>query len=109
MLAGTIAGSLFRIEARLSVFCAIVLGALVASAKNAASETNVLLRLIAAMLACTLVGYFALQPSMASLRTTAGAAGIMATDNKMQFAIRDKLVEFAAYKRWCYGIVIAPY
>jgi len=46
------------------------------------------LRLIATMLACTLIGYFALQPFMASLREVAAAAGgVMTPDAKLQFGI----------------------
>jgi hypothetical protein len=92
VLAGTIAGSLFRAEAWLSVICGILLLILQKIRGRHASpdnpeETRQEVRLIAAMLACTLIGYFCLQPFMAALREAAGAAGVMASDANLQFAI----------------------
>jgi hypothetical protein len=88
-LAGTIAGSLFRIEAWLSVFCAVMLAVLIgfAGGDTHLPQRKTLLVLVAAMLACTLAGYFGLQPFMAALRETAGPDGVMAADIKMQFGI----------------------
>jgi hypothetical protein len=91
-LAGTIAGSLFRVEAWLSVFCAAMLAALIGFTGSTGKDTGLpqrktLLFLIGAMLACTLVGYFGLQPFMAALRETAGPDGVMASDTRMQFGI----------------------
>lgn len=93
--AGTIAGSMFRVEAWLSIFCAvllIVLLKLYASAASAALASGSRRRkllpvLILGMLACTLVSHFGLQPFMAALREAAGPAGVMAPDAKMQFGI----------------------
>jgi len=39
------------------------------------------------MLACTLIGYFGLQPFMAELREAAGVGGIMAPESKTRFGI----------------------
>jgi hypothetical protein len=77
--AGTVAAALFRIEAWLSVVCALALFGLLYSAVNAMAprERRTLLWIIAAMLLCTLVGYFGLQPFMAELRAAAGAEGVM--------------------------------
>jgi hypothetical protein len=86
-LAGTIAGSIFHVEAWLSVFCAvilIVLGMLAGNDRGPARKR--FLRLVIGMLACTLVGYFGLHPFMAALRETAGAGGMDAAAN-MRFGI----------------------
>lgn len=87
VLAGTIAGNLFQIEAWLSVGCAMVLIGFLLPIKREDSTKITLLRLIVVMLICTVIGYFVLHPFMASLRATAGSAGIMASDVKMQFGI----------------------
>lgn len=89
VLAGTIAGKLFRIEAWVSIVCAI---ALIASVKIASDETNAKAGrqvpwLALAMLVCTLIGYFALQPFMATLRAAAGPNGIMDAATKSQFGL----------------------
>jgi hypothetical protein len=69
-LAGTIAGSLFNIVAWLSLFCAAALLALLFQAGRGAQAqpTKINYYLIAGMVTCTLIGYFALQPQMAELR-----------------------------------------
>jgi hypothetical protein len=88
-LAGTIAGRLFRIEAWLSVACALALLLLIRFAK---SGENVrmdkhLFHLVIAMLACTVVGYFGLQPFMAALREAAGPGGTIDPGMKTEFAL----------------------
>lgn len=88
-LAGTIAGSMFRIEAWLSIGCAvalIVLIQLTTHPEDAARRRGWMI-LIAAMLACTLVSHFGLQPYMAVLRETAGTGAVMTTDVRTQFGI----------------------
>ncbi len=85
-LAGTIAGSLFHVEAWLSLVCGLALVVLIKSTSNE-SQHRTVLRVIAGMLVCTLIGYFGFQPFMAALRESAGAAGVMASDAKMQFGI----------------------
>jgi hypothetical protein len=76
-LAGTIAGSVFHVEAWLSVFCAAVLIVLWILAKNNSGPVRKrFLWLVIGMLACTLVGYFGLHPFMAALRETASADGM---------------------------------
>jgi hypothetical protein len=89
MLAGTIAGALFRIEAWLSVFCAVILMLL---AKTSSGEWNsgqrkVWVGLVLGMFACTLIGYFGLQPFMAALRESSGPGGVMASDARTHFGI----------------------
>lgn len=89
VLAGSIAGNIFRAEAWLSIFCAavlMVLQKLQATSGNSA-QRRFLLLLICAMLACTLISHFGLQPFMAALREQAGSSGVMASDAKMQFGI----------------------
>ncbi|MDB5764188.1 MAG: hypothetical protein JWQ21_3183 [Herminiimonas sp.] len=88
-LAGTIAGSLFRIEAWLSVFCAFALMALLIPGTKDydRKQRKAWLLLIFGMLACTLIGYFSVQPFMAALRETAGPGGVMASNARTQFGI----------------------
>lgn len=85
-LAGTVAGSLFRTEAWASVACGLVLLGLNAKAARG-TEARTETRLILGMLACTLVGYFCLQPFMAALRESAGPGGVMASDARTEFGI----------------------
>lgn len=88
VLAGTIAGSLFRVEAWVSIGCGILLFLLIMSAKNAMPRArNVPLGLILAMLACTLISYFGLQPAMALLREAAGPTGVMESSARTEFGI----------------------
>lgn len=86
VLAGTIAGSIFRIEAWLSVGCGLVLLAMVAF-DDASRERRNLLRLIVVMLLCVVVGYFGLQPWMAALREAAGPSSVMEGAARTQFGI----------------------
>jgi hypothetical protein len=71
VLAGTIAGKLFRVEAWVSLVCGCFLLLILRpnSARNIQHAT--MFKLVGAMVACTLLGYFALQPSMAALRQAA--------------------------------------
>ncbi|MDB5730079.1 MAG: putative rane protein [Noviherbaspirillum sp.] len=86
VLAGTIAGSLFRVEAWLSVACAILLLLLPMDDVDAGTVRRTR-QLVVAMLCCTLVGYFGLQPFMAALREGAGPGGLMDAEAKVQFGI----------------------
>ena len=86
VLAGTVAGSMFRSEAWLSVACALVfLAVLRWHAADARRRTLALLAGV--MLVCTLVSHFGLQPLMAALREAAGPAGVMASEAKTRFGI----------------------
>lgn len=88
VLAGTIAGNLFRAESWLSVICgALLLVLQKLRNRQALPGDRQGVRLIVAMLVCTLVGYFCLQPFMVALRETAGPAGVMASGAKLQFAV----------------------
>jgi hypothetical protein len=87
VLAGTIAGSLFRIEAWLSVGAALALIALDRVGLSDARLARKRFLLIIGMLACSLIGYFGLHPFMAALRESAGPAGVMASEARMQFGI----------------------
>jgi len=86
-LAGTIAGSLFRIEAWLSVVAAVTLFALERAAPAAQRLGRRHLLLAGGMLACTLVGYFVLHPFMAELRAAAGPGGVMASELRARFGM----------------------
>jgi hypothetical protein len=88
-LAGTLAGRMFRVEAWLSVFCALLLLALLkfgASDKSAIASKQ-LMRLVIGMLLCTLIGYFGLQPFMNALREAAGPEGVMESAMKLRFGL----------------------
>lgn len=88
-LAGTLAGRMFRAEAWLSVFCALLLLALLkfGAADKSAIARRQLMRLVVGMLLCTLIGYFGLQPFMSALREAAGPDGVMESAMKMRFGI----------------------
>ena len=86
VLAGTIAGSLFRIEAWLSLACAALLYLLFAM-EHATPGRRVCQRLVLAMALCVLIGYFGLQPWMAGLREAAGPAGVMEGAARTQFGL----------------------
>lgn len=76
-LAGTIAGSLFRVEAWLSVACGLSLLLLLLADRHFARRRSCLV-LVVLMLVCVSVGYFGLQPFMAELRAAAAAnSGVM--------------------------------
>lgn len=99
-LAGTIAGRLFRIEAWVTVVCSLLLIGMslrTASRQDFAGEGNVpvaranstrktVIWLAAGMLACTLMGYFALQPFMSTLREAA-QGGVMNEEARKQFGM----------------------
>jgi len=86
VLAGTVAGSLFRTEAWVSVGCAVLLLGLQAHSTHKKAERTETWFVIA-MLACTVIGYFCLQPFMAALRENAGPGGVMASDAHTEFAV----------------------
>lgn len=86
MLAGTVAGNLFRVEAWVSIACGLLLLALYATARGLAHRRT-LLWLVAAMLACTLIGYFGIQPYMAALKAAAGPEGVMEGATRARFGM----------------------
>ena len=86
MLAGTVAGNLFRVEAWLSMACGVLLLALYGIARELPNRRT-LLWLAAAMLACTLVGYFGIQPYMAALKAAAGPEGVMEGATRARFGM----------------------
>jgi hypothetical protein len=85
VLAGTIAGSLFRVEAWLSLGCGAVL-LLLGSAESDPRRKKLWLAMIVAMMACTAIGYFGLQPMMAALRAEA-PNGLLTGAARTQFGI----------------------
>jgi hypothetical protein len=86
VLAGTIAGTLFRVEAWVSVGCALSLFVLIEHSSEE-RRWGKLRQLVVAMLGCTLIGYFALHPWMAALREAAGPQGIAQSPDKSMFGI----------------------
>lgn len=87
VLAGTIAGSLFRVEAWLSLACGVVLLALSGTLAGDAKARLAFRAVVGGMVLCTLIGYFGLQPFMAALKDSAGPAGVMASDAKARFGM----------------------
>lgn len=73
-LAGSIAGSLFRIEAWVSVACGLSLLVLLLRDHRFENRRSCLV-LVLLMLVCVSVGHFGLQPFMAELRALAAASG----------------------------------
>ncbi|KAF1029007.1 MAG: hypothetical protein GAK40_00689 [Burkholderia plantarii] len=74
--AGAVAAQMFRIEGIIGLVCAVLM-LIIANARVRAGELDYrrLRGLVAGMLACVLVGYFALQPFMNAIRLAAQAAG----------------------------------
>ncbi|MGI4850073.1 MAG: DUF4149 domain-containing protein [Janthinobacterium lividum] len=89
VLAGTIAGKLFRIDAWFSLACVVILTVLVSAARRELShkQHKACLLLLLGMLLCTLVGYFAVSPMMAALREAAGPNGVMLSQAKTRFGV----------------------
>ncbi|MXN73206.1 DUF4149 domain-containing protein [Burkholderia sp. 4701] len=76
MTAGSVAAQLFRIEAIVGAVCGVLL--LVLSnqqVRRGCDEYRRVRWILAAMVGCVLVGYFALQPFMNALRVAAMEAG----------------------------------
>lgn len=88
ILAGTIAGHLFRTQALVSLACGFTLLALLLPARDlAAAQRRTCLWLVAVMLACTLVVYFGLQPVMAAMREAAGPGGVLESAARSRFGM----------------------
>ncbi len=89
VLAGTVAGNIFRVEAWVSVGCGLALLLLnrLDKPETGAVARRPLQGLIIAMLVCTLVGYFAIEPFMAALREGAGLGGVMQSAARTRFGI----------------------
>jgi len=86
-LAGTIAGSLFRAEAWLSLACGMLLLAIFRSDTTLQSR-DICIRIVIGMLICVVVGYFGLQPFMAEIRAAAAqAGGVMDDAMRMRFGV----------------------
>ncbi|KVE00503.1 DUF4149 domain-containing protein [Burkholderia sp. AU18528] len=76
MTAGSVAAQLFRIEAIVGVVCGVLLLALSnQQVRRGSNEYRRVRWIVAAMVVCVLVGYFALQPFMNALRVAAMDAG----------------------------------
>ena len=74
--AGAVAARLFAAEAWCGVVCAALLGVLSTRLiGRGAAEYRLLHRIVAAMFVCVVLGYFALEPAMSTLRAAAAAAG----------------------------------
>jgi hypothetical protein len=85
VLAGTVAASMFRSQAWLSIVCALLM--LVLLRFSVPDGRRTLLVLVLSMLACTLAVHFGLQPLMAALRESAGPGGVMASAARTRFGL----------------------
>ena len=79
-LAGTIAGTLFRAAAWLSLACGILLLVIFRADAHLPSRRTCT-RIVIGMLLCVLIGYFALQPFMAEIRAAAANNGGVMDEN----------------------------
>lgn len=88
-LAGMVAASLFRSEAWLSLIGGVLLLVLVQTAHDVDTAFNrkQVLLLVGAVIFCTFIGYFALQPYMAELRAAVRPGGVMAPDVVTRFGM----------------------
>jgi hypothetical protein len=90
VLAGNIAGSMFRAEAWLSIACALVLLALLQWSPGALElkRRRLLGALVLSMLVCTLLSHFGITPLMAELKAQAqGSSGIMDEAMRSRFGM----------------------
>jgi hypothetical protein len=87
VLAGTVAASMFRSQAWLSIACAVLLLALLTMSTVETKARRTLLTLSFAILFGTLVVHFGLQPMMAALREAAGSGGVMESAQKARFGM----------------------
>ena len=85
--AGTIAASMFRSQAWLSITCAALMFGLFAMAPHGLARQRACVLLVLAMLACTIVSHVGLQPMMAALRDAAGPGGVMESVAKTRFGV----------------------
>ena len=87
MLAGTIAGSLFRAEAWLSLICGALLLLMFGADRNRPARFACT-KLILAMLSCVIIGHFGVQPYMAEMRAAAvQAGGVMDEAMRSRFGV----------------------
>jgi len=87
VLVGTIAASLFDAQAWVGMACALAMLVLAGKGGHAPRPRRTLLLIVLAMLACTLVVHFGLQPMMAQLRAAAGPGGVMESALRARFGM----------------------
>ncbi|MGK5077039.1 DUF4149 domain-containing protein [Janthinobacterium sp. HLX7-2] len=90
VLAGNIAGSLFRVEAWLSIACALVLLALLQWGAGAMElkRRRLLGALVLSMLVCALLSHFGIAPLMAEIKAQAqGSSGLMDEAMRSRFGM----------------------
>jgi Domain of unknown function (DUF4149) len=88
VLAGTVAATMFRSEAWLSIACALAMLLLLSMAKEMDSRRRRTLNiLVLAILAGTLAVHFGLQPMMGALREAAGPGGVMDSAARTRFGM----------------------
>jgi hypothetical protein len=88
ILAGTIAGAMFRSEAWLSLVCGLLLLVLLrAGADLEARQRRGMMLVAAAMIVCTLVSHLGITPFMTALREAAGPGGVMVSGDRTRFGI----------------------
>lgn len=87
-LAGTIAARMFGAQAWLSIGCALAMLLLVwREQRYDGARRRTLYGIVLAMLACTLVSHFGIQPQMEVLRASVGPSGMMIASAQSQFGV----------------------
>ena len=88
VLAGTIAGAMFRSEAWVSAVCGVLLLVLFGMGREIEPKRRrVLLACVVTMLACLAVSHLGLQPEMSALRESAGPGGVMESAARSRFGM----------------------
>ena len=88
ILAGTIAGAMFRSEAWLSLVCGLLLLVMLrAGADLEAKQRRTMMIIASVMIVCTLVSHLGITPFMTALREAAGPGGVMASGDRTRFGV----------------------
>lgn len=105
-LAGSIAASLFRVEAWVSVICGLSLLLLLLADRGFAKRRDCIV-LVVLMLVCLSVGYFGLQPFMAALRETAvDNGGVMPEAARARFGMLHGVSSLIYLIQSCLGALL---
>jgi hypothetical protein len=101
VLAGMIAGSMFRTEAWLSLACGVTLIGLLFVSKDVTEQRRkTLVLVVVGMLLCTLVSHFGLQPIMAAMREAGDRStfGMLHGVSMMLYLVQSLLAVFLVVK-----------
>jgi len=108
-LAGTIAGALFRNEAYLTVFCSLVLIIFflpTIEKDGSFRQRKVFFYMVAAMLLCTVIGYFGIHPFFVTLKESSDFAGGMNSVNQTKFNLLHGLASALYFIQSILGVAL---